>query len=54
MEPLLGNDHKMGRYSGAVSVQLLGKHVPAATNRRATLEVLLETGWFSLVCAEIL
>jgi hypothetical protein len=35
-----------------VSRQRLGKHIPVATNRRATMEVLLETGCFYVVRAE--
>jgi hypothetical protein len=35
-----------------VSTQRLGKHIPAATNRRATIDVLLETGYFYVVRAE--
>jgi hypothetical protein len=34
----------MGKYTRPISRQRLGKHVPTATNRRATVEVLLETG----------
>jgi hypothetical protein len=42
----------MGKYTRAVSGQRLGKHVPATTNRRATMEVLLETECFYVVRAE--
>jgi hypothetical protein len=41
-----------GGYTRAVPGQRLGKHVPAAINRRATIEVLLETGCFYVVPAE--
>jgi hypothetical protein len=44
VEPLLCNDREMGGYTRAVSGQRLSKHVHAATNRRATTVVLLETG----------
>jgi hypothetical protein len=36
----------MGGYISAVSGQRLGKHVPTATNRHATMEELLETEYF--------
>jgi hypothetical protein len=49
---LLGNDREMGGYTRAVSGQRLSKHVPAATNRRATTEVLLETGCVCVVRAK--
>jgi hypothetical protein len=32
-----------GRNSGAIARQWLIKHIPAATNTQATIEVLLET-----------
>jgi hypothetical protein len=37
-----------------VSKQWLGKHVPTETNTHATIEVLLETGCFYVVRAEML
>jgi hypothetical protein len=46
VEPLLCDDREVGEYTRAVSGQRLGKHVPAATNRRAT------TGCFYVVRAE--
>jgi hypothetical protein len=52
VESLLCNDREMGEYTRAVSGQRLGKHIPAATNRRATIETLLETGCFYVVRAE--
>jgi hypothetical protein len=44
----------MGGYNKAVSGQRISKHVPAATNRRATIrvEILLETGCFFVVRVE--
>jgi hypothetical protein len=45
---------KMGGYTSSVSGQRLGIHVPAATNRRATMEGLLERGCFCVVRAEML
>jgi hypothetical protein len=42
VKPLLCNDLEVGKYTRTVSRQRLGKHVPAAKNQRATLEVLLE------------
>jgi hypothetical protein len=36
----------MGGYTTAVSGQRLGKNFPAATNRRATVDVLLGKGVF--------
>jgi hypothetical protein len=39
-------------YTRGVSRQRLGNHVPAATNRHATNEVLLETACFYVVRAE--
>jgi hypothetical protein len=52
VELLLCDDREIGEYTRDVSRQRLGKHVPAATNRRATIEVLLETGCFYVVRAE--
>jgi hypothetical protein len=49
---LLRNDHEMDGYTRVVYGQRLGKHVPAATGRRAAIEVLLETGCFYVVRAE--
>jgi hypothetical protein len=43
IDPLLRNDREISKYTRTVSRQQLGKQVPAATNRRATIEVLLET-----------
>jgi hypothetical protein len=43
VEPLLCNNRKISKYTRAVSRQRPAKHVPAATNRRETIEVLLET-----------
>jgi hypothetical protein len=42
----------MGGYTRAISGKRLGKHVPAAMNQRATIEVLLETGRFYVVCTK--
>jgi hypothetical protein len=53
VEPLLYNDHKMGGYTRPISVQQLGKHVPRATNLRATMVVLLETRCVCVVRAEM-
>jgi hypothetical protein len=52
VESLLFNDREMGGYTKAVSGQRLSKHVPAVTNRRTTIEVLLETGRFYVIRAE--
>jgi hypothetical protein len=41
VEPLLCNDRVICRYTRVVSTQWLVKHVPAATNTHATIEVLL-------------
>jgi hypothetical protein len=46
VEPLLYDDREIDEYTRPVSRQRLGKHVPAATNPRATTEVLFETGVF--------
>jgi hypothetical protein len=43
---LLCDDLKLGGYTRVVSRQRLGKYVPTATNRRATMEVQLETRCF--------
>jgi hypothetical protein len=43
VEPLLCDDRERGKYARDISRQRLGKHVPGATNRRTTVEVLLET-----------
>jgi hypothetical protein len=43
---------EIGEYTRDVSRQQLSKHVPAAMNQRATIEVLLETGYFYVVHAE--
>jgi hypothetical protein len=42
-QPLLGNDRVIIKYTRAVSRQLLGKHVLAATETYAIIEVRLET-----------
>jgi hypothetical protein len=42
VDPLLSGDSVKTTVSG----QRLGKHVPAATNTHATIELLLETGCF--------
>jgi hypothetical protein len=50
IDPLLSHDSVTTTVSG----QWLGKHVTAATNTRATIELLLETGCFYVVRAEML
>jgi hypothetical protein len=40
VELLLCNDSEMGRHNGAISGLRLNKHVPAATNTKATIEEL--------------
>jgi hypothetical protein len=40
--------------TATVSVQRLGKHVPAATNTYATIELLLQMSCFYMVRAEML
>jgi hypothetical protein len=52
VQPLLCDDRKIGEYTRSVSRQQLGKHFPEAKNRRATVEVLLETRCFCWVRAE--
>jgi hypothetical protein len=52
--PLLCYDREIGEHTTDVSRQRLGKHILAATNRRATKEVLLETGCSYVVRAESL
>jgi hypothetical protein len=52
VQPLLCDDCEIGGYARADSGHRLGKHIPAATNRRATIKVLLVTGCFYLVRAE--
>jgi hypothetical protein len=52
VEPLQCDDRMTDKYMRSIFRQLLCKHVPAATNRRATIEVLLETGCFYVVRAE--
>jgi hypothetical protein len=52
IQPLLCDDCEIGEYTSDASRQRLVKHVPVATNRRATIEVLLETGCFYVVRAE--
>jgi hypothetical protein len=49
---LLCNDCEIGGYTRAVSERRLSKHVPAAKNRRATIEALLKTGCFYEVLYE--
>jgi hypothetical protein len=44
VEPLLCDNSEIRKYIIRVSMQRLGKHVPREANRRATIEVLLETG----------
>jgi hypothetical protein len=52
VEPLLCDEREMVEDTRDVSRQRLGKHVPTATNRRATMEVLLEYGCFYVVRAK--
>jgi hypothetical protein len=52
VEPLLCDDREMGKYTGPDPRQRLYKHVPAAKNWRATIEVLVEPGCFYVVRAE--
>jgi hypothetical protein len=54
VQPLLCNDREMGGCTRPVSGQRLSKHVPIVTNQRSTMEVLLETGCFCVVSAEML
>jgi hypothetical protein len=49
---LFCNNGEIGAYTMAASGQRLFKHVPAATNQLATIEVLLEMGCFYMVHAE--
>jgi hypothetical protein len=53
-EPLLCNYPLTGGYTGAVSRQRLGKHVPAETNTHATIEELLETKVFVGPCRDVM
>jgi hypothetical protein len=46
-EPLLCNNHEISNYTRAVSRQWLGKQVPVATDTHATIEVLLETPFYT-------
>jgi hypothetical protein len=52
VEPLLCDDRDTDEYPRDVSKQRLSRHVPAATNRRPKIQVLLETGYFYVVRAE--
>jgi hypothetical protein len=52
VEQLLSNDRELGEYTRDISRQRLGKDVPTANNRRATIEILFETGCFYVVRAE--
>jgi hypothetical protein len=54
LELLLRNDCEISKYIRAVSRQRLGKRVPEETNKHAPIDVLLETGSFWVVGAEIL
>jgi hypothetical protein len=47
VEPLLCNDHKISKCTRAISRQRLNKHVPMATDTHATIEVLLETVFYT-------
>jgi hypothetical protein len=49
---LLCDDREIDEYTRDFSGQRLSKHVPAATNRRATTEVVLETGCFCVFHTE--
>jgi hypothetical protein len=46
IKPLLCNDRKIGLYSGAISGQRLSKHVPAATDTKATVVQQQRNGVF--------
>jgi hypothetical protein len=50
IDPLLIGDSVTATGSG----QQLVKHVPAAMNTYAIIELLLQTGCFYMVCAEML
>jgi hypothetical protein len=52
VQPLLCNDHKIGRYTRAVSRQLLGEHVTTATGTNATMAQQQRNGVFCVVRAE--
>jgi hypothetical protein len=52
VEWLLCDDRDIGEYTRDVSRQRLGKHVPAAKNRDATIETLLGRECFYVVHAE--
>jgi hypothetical protein len=52
VEPLLWDDREIDKYTRPLSKQGLSKHVLRATNRRTTIEVLLETWCFCVVRAE--
>jgi hypothetical protein len=54
VEPLLCNDHEISKYTGAISRQCLGKHVPAATDTNATVVHQQRNGVFYVVHAEML
>jgi hypothetical protein len=47
LEPLLCDNGEISKYTRAVSKQRIDEHVPRATNGRATMEVLLETGFYT-------
>jgi hypothetical protein len=48
----LCDNREVGEYTRDVSWHRLCKHLPEATNRRATIEMLLETGCFCVVRAQ--
>jgi hypothetical protein len=50
VEPLLCNDREMGLYARAVSGQRLGKHVPTATDTKATMVQQQRNGMFCCPC----
>jgi hypothetical protein len=51
-EPLLCNNHKIHRYTRAVSRQQLGKHIPTAADMNATMVQQQRNGVFCVVHAE--
>jgi hypothetical protein len=51
-DPFLGSNQETNNETIFAARKWLGKHVPAATDMHATIEVVLETQFSMVVCAE--
>jgi hypothetical protein len=52
--PLLCNDHEINTYARTVSRQRLGKHIPAATDTNAAIDVGWKRGFLLSPCLRVI